>query len=491
MIASSDVATESAAEAALKAQHVKRSRALHEVTAAVLYSLLRDKYESSDTSELFESWCQREAENNPSFKFWFLILNLQSLLFTFVHSIREGKFKTYVDTLKQMIPWFFVTDHHHYARWLPVHARDLEELPNVAPALYEEFLKGKFVVRKTNRKFSSIAVDQAHEQNNAVIKDAGGMVGLTHDPSMLRRITIAGPEICRVMAEFNELMKKPNDSTLHHEQYHSFQENFKENCIALKEALRQSCDPFGDQEVLVAIDTGAIVDKDGVDNLYSLEKNGRLLYETYVTERLVTKCKSVFAKIPKVGTRIFVGKKKPIIASLETAKYFKSEAELFSRLFVVVQNRNLDMNEFFSHENQSCPPSLSKFGCMNKPSNKYDIVHMLEDLLNVDEREVPSSCDGIIYDGAAMVHATPPRQSSNYQEYCQNEFRLRISQDVEKFNASRVDLVWDMYKADSLKNATRDGRGPGTRRQVSTHFFDAISTYLILVSVICTFFCIV
>ena len=33
---------------------------------------------------------------------------------------------------------------------------------------------------------------------------------------------------------------------------------------------------------------------------------------------------------------------------------------------------------------------------------------------------------------------------------------------------SRIDIVWDVYKSDSLKNATREKRGCGTRRRVSS-----------------------
>ena len=35
-----------------------------------------------------------------------------------------------------------------------------------------------FVIRKTNNPFSAIAIDQADEQNSAIIKGVGGAVGL-------------------------------------------------------------------------------------------------------------------------------------------------------------------------------------------------------------------------------------------------------------------------------------------------------------------------
>ena len=41
-----------------------------------------------------------------------------------------------------------------------------EQHPDVA----SEFHKGNFVINKSRRDFSVMAIDQAHEQNNAVIK---------------------------------------------------------------------------------------------------------------------------------------------------------------------------------------------------------------------------------------------------------------------------------------------------------------------------------
>ena len=63
------------------------------------------------------------------------------------------------------------------------------------PEVTREFSKGHFVVHKSCKEFSSIAIDQAHEQNNAVIKDDGGVIGLTEDPTKLQRWMIAGPEV--------------------------------------------------------------------------------------------------------------------------------------------------------------------------------------------------------------------------------------------------------------------------------------------------------
>jgi len=46
------------------------------------------------------------------------------------------------------------------------------------PEVAKEFHKGKFVIHKSRREFSALAIDQAHEQNNAGIKGDGGATGL-------------------------------------------------------------------------------------------------------------------------------------------------------------------------------------------------------------------------------------------------------------------------------------------------------------------------
>ena len=47
----------------------------------------------------------------------------------FVRAHREQNFPLYVETLKALVPWFFVRDHYNYARWIPIHVCDMENLP--------------------------------------------------------------------------------------------------------------------------------------------------------------------------------------------------------------------------------------------------------------------------------------------------------------------------------------------------------------------------
>ena len=117
----------------------------------------------------------------------------------FIRAHRERKFELMVTTLKMLVPLFFALDHQNYARWMPVFIRNMERLPYT---IQEEFDNGNWTVSRSNRRFSALPIDQAHEQANKPVKGVGGIIGLTENPAMLERWIVTGPEISRVVDEF-------------------------------------------------------------------------------------------------------------------------------------------------------------------------------------------------------------------------------------------------------------------------------------------------
>ena len=126
------------------------------------------------------------------------------LVLVYVRSLRQASFTMYLAALTELAPWFHALDHTQYARWIPVHLRNMVALPMKHPGVAIEFDAGNFTVRKTKNVFSCIPIDQAHEQNNALIKGDGGAVGVTDNPSALLRWMIAGPEVAMAIEEFQD-----------------------------------------------------------------------------------------------------------------------------------------------------------------------------------------------------------------------------------------------------------------------------------------------
>jgi len=118
------------------------------------------------------------------------------------------------------------------------------------PDVFREFKCGAFTAKKTGRPFSVISLDQAHEQINALVKGDGGAVGLTENPGALRRWMMAGPEIARLVDEFEngfdevETTSNVTPPDLHHEQTKSVQEKFVHGVRSLVTTIEEMGNPF-------------------------------------------------------------------------------------------------------------------------------------------------------------------------------------------------------------------------------------------------------
>ena len=83
---------------------------------------------------------------------------------TLVRSIRTGDFEMFVSILPTNTNYFFALNQQNYARWMVKYHENLLKLPQTHPAVYEDFKKGLFGIKRTPKAFSRIPVDLSLEQ---------------------------------------------------------------------------------------------------------------------------------------------------------------------------------------------------------------------------------------------------------------------------------------------------------------------------------------
>ena len=66
-------------------------------------------------------------------------------------------------------------DRIKYKRLLPVYIAEMSGMKFTNPAIYEKFIDGEFVIRKSFIPFTQIGVDHAGEQVNKLLKVSGGL----------------------------------------------------------------------------------------------------------------------------------------------------------------------------------------------------------------------------------------------------------------------------------------------------------------------------
>lgn len=461
------IATSGTADSFLKVAHLTKTRHAHQVTAMSLAKLQSDAFtlmsHSDDEERSFGVWKDEMGARSPTFRFWDMLLQLQLLVLTFVRSHRERNLALYVEAMEALAPWFFALDHINYARWLPVHIKDMKALRSDVKLVLEQ----NWVLTKTRRKFASMPLDQAHEQNNETVKGSGGAIGLTENPAALKRWMVAGPEQARILSEFEELYHSSDEASQNHEQGYSTQERFQKQVNNMCDTIVTMGNPFMDtSHELMTLDTHDCLDDTVAQSLHTVSDLGTQQYSTYVNDVLVERKVSIHQAIKKNKMPLFKTAHSTTVRSKAKQQFqaIKSDCNLFSQLFITAQVRNTKLEDFFSHENHPWPPALSLQGKLRLPSSKSEL---LECICPKDQIEGsgPTDIDAKVIDGAGIVHALPHERFSTFGEYSNTVFIPWIERQLQ--SCSRIDIIWDTYRSDSLKAATREKRGKGVRRKVS------------------------
>ena len=151
-----------------------------------------------------------------------------------VRNVRETNFDLLLRCLQDIIPWLFAMDLVHYSRWVSVFIHDLRRLPDTHPDVFQRFQEGQFTINKSTRVFSNMSIDQAHEQNNKLVKIDGGAIGILENDIALLDWAISGPQISQMLQIFsnsdtNKASVVLNEFNLHHEDTDACEKNFRKD----------------------------------------------------------------------------------------------------------------------------------------------------------------------------------------------------------------------------------------------------------------------
>ena len=127
---------------------------------------------------------------------------------------------------------------------------------------------------------------------------------------------------------------------------------------------------------------------------------------------------------------------------------------LFSRLFIACQNGDGDLDDFFYYGNRS--------------GNKTDLLKHLENKAASPSQSDPPEFVFAIIDGAAIISALTPNANQTFKEYAAQKFIPRIAKLLS--NVLRIDVAFDVYLENSLKNSARLHRGEGSRKRVKDNY---------------------
>ena len=275
---------------------------------------------------------------------------------------------------------------------------------------------------------------------------------------------LSGPETTRLLHQFKGQYLEDSDEhggRLNHEMGLSGQKTFKQLVNNLVDVVRKMGNPFLDDfPELITLDSRDCADDDVAKAVMNLDTLGQTQYKKYVKAVIQDRTISIHNTIKRNNIPLY--KKQPLRnKSKQTKKIaaLQNNVALFAQLYIAMHSRNADLEEFFSHEVQPFPPSLSEFGNLRLPSAKSEL---LKCLIPSPQAEPPTQFDRSVLDGAVVVHCLPVTDSNTFDNYAHNVFIPHLGRQ----RSTRADVVWDTYIPNSLKQSTREKRGKGARRKV-------------------------
>ncbi|KAL8561151.1 hypothetical protein ACOMHN_054522 [Nucella lapillus] len=206
--------------------------------------------------------------------------------------------------------------------------------------------------------------------------------------------------------------------------------------------------PFEEEsQDVVKLDTKEIAGPAAVETVMNAKKIGQEQFEAFTRECLLDRTNAVDDPIPRNKLKVFsTSTPRSQSKGQQQLAFVKNDRELFARMYIGCQTRDGNLEEFFCHENQACPPALSDGGSLCT-GTKSDLLTCLEEVSDAKTETPVTTC--IVLDGVAIIQMLKPAASKTFEEYAQQIVIPYMSTKLQ--TVSPLDLVWDTYLADSLK----------------------------------------
>ena len=401
-------------------------------------------------------------KDSATFGFWDEFIEMVEILLRFVRAERAGDWNLHIDSLSDMLPYFFAYDRINYARWGSVYFADMKSLPWSAKEVHEEFLSGNHPVKRSGGSFNQVWTDLALEQSiNRDSKTKGGIIGFTQQRDAVNRWYLTAHTRASIVSSTKAMCGNEDIELLRNETGQPHKEagtsriergesDVRKLLTVLTEQMLNPFDTSKHKSKLVMnLATGLTASDDVTNDIASARTIGQENFKELVKTRLVGGHeKGVMDPIRKNKLKTLRFYRTPVKLSSDNPsmpKIIDADRGFFSRLIVVAKSRSVDLKDILTHELSPVPYSLAHPDSTLRKTTKSKLLHILES--EVTTYETPPKSDSKcswIYDGMALVQKTKVTIQSTFGEYAEVLLNVILKTfDIEQ--CERVDVVFDRY----------------------------------------------
>ena len=356
-----------------------------------------------------------ELQKNRTSRLWLQYMDMIDILRQFLRAECKGNWELHLDSLSKMLPYLAAAGHNLYTKSINVYLQHMSKLESTHSEVYNSFMSGHHVVRRSDRQWAGLSTDLVIEQVlMRSVKTSGGLTrgrGMTEQQRVTWLLSMpACADVNRAMHELTGV-----NFCLNYQN-----KDMSKTCMGrdMKDTNAILCaledhSPFSTDPSLRNIMTGITADKSmNVDNAFERGEN-------------------TLSSMAGKSVLLHVFKRKDQVTTLGVKSSIKVDGQtiqidpqlLFHRL--VIASKSFEENKsYFAFELCTFPTSMFESPHMLRQPQKSLLAEAIWNMVYPKEESVsaPSSVNSTakyVLDGGALLHRIPwPKGSPTYKEVC-------------------------------------------------------------------------
>ena len=152
---------------------------LHKDPASALNSCTAVK---ATLEEIISVWKEFIDSLGITARYWLMYVDMVSILKQFIKAERAGKWMEHLTEIQHMLPYIVAAKHTNYMSCLPLYLKEMGDLEEKHPAIYNDFIRGRFAVHRTEGRFNGIWTDMALEHTYNKEGKTSFVKGISQNP---------------------------------------------------------------------------------------------------------------------------------------------------------------------------------------------------------------------------------------------------------------------------------------------------------------------
>ena len=419
-------------------------------------------FNTVEWKKYLDDFVKQECCKSVNFSYWWKYMEMVSTLLMFTRAQRDGLWDLYLLSFKKIIPFFFQYDHQNYARWGVIYAAQMMQIP---VEIKEEFVRGNFVVKGSNQKFCQVDPDQAQEWLNRIYKIAGGIVGITKTNSALMKWCLSFNARSFIADQTYSMLGLRMDKLVTKETMDARKSRDNTDEDALLKQL-EAFNILGESSsTLINIATKDLATAEIQESLLNAEINGKTHMEKFLNNIIAEDTGKIIAlefynSIERNNSKTFQHLYMKTVRSKEKNEKFAYKADRKTLVRIITAKHlglEVDLGTILCSEIIPVPLSLADINGNLRSGDKSNLQkRLLEDIdcresINLDNKP---SC--LIIDGQALVCSIGKAKECENFGHLADKFRNSVLSQGASY--ARIDVVFDRYRENSIKESTRDRR---------------------------------